>query len=57
MKIHEVVITGYGMINGVGNNANDAFSALVAGKSGVDIISHFDASNEKSISSLNLCSP
>ena len=47
MKIHEVVITGYGMINGVGNNANDAFSALLAGKSGVDIISHFDASNEK----------
>jgi len=47
MKIHEVVITGYGMINGVGNNANDAFNALLAGNSGVDIISHFDASNEK----------
>ena len=47
MKIHEVVITGYGMINGVGTNANDAFNALLAGNSGVDIISHFDASNEK----------
>ncbi len=47
MHLHRVVVTGYGMITGVGHNAHDTFSALLQGKPGVDRITLFDASNEK----------
>ena len=39
-----VVVTGIGMINAVGNNKEEAFENILAGKTGVDKISHFDAS-------------
>lgn len=39
-----VVVTGIGLICGVGNNAEDVWKALLAGKSGVGKITHFDAS-------------
>jgi 3-oxoacyl-[acyl-carrier-protein] synthase II len=39
-----VVVTGVGLICGVGNNADDVWQALLAGKSGVDRITGFDAS-------------
>lgn len=41
-----VVVTGIGMINGVGNNANDSFQAMLDGISGVDYITYFDASSD-----------
>lgn len=41
----KVVITGIGMINGVGNNASESFNAILEGKSGVDYISYFDTTN------------
>lgn len=42
-----VVVTGMGCISPVGNNVNDTWSALLAGKSGSGMITHFDASNHK----------
>jgi 3-oxoacyl-[acyl-carrier-protein] synthase II len=40
-----VVITGIGLICGVGNTVPEVWSGLLAGKSGVAKITHFDASN------------
>ncbi len=40
-----VVITGIGLICGVGNTTEAVWQALLAGKSGVDRITGFDASN------------
>ncbi len=39
-----VVVTGVGLICGVGNNTGDVWQALQAGKSGVERITGFDAS-------------
>ncbi len=41
-----VVVTGIGMINAVGNSAKDSFKALLNGVSGIDYITHFDASKD-----------
>lgn len=38
-----VVITGIGLICGVGNNTEEVWKALQAGKSGIGRITHFDA--------------
>jgi len=43
----KVVVTGMGCISPVGNNVNDTWSALLAGKSGAGMITHFDASKHK----------
>ena len=40
-----VVITGLGLICGVGNTTNEVWQGLLAGKGGVDRITQFDASN------------
>ena len=40
-----VVVTGLGMINGVGHDCKSAFDAIVRGECGVDTISLFDATN------------
>ena len=37
-----VVVTGIGLICGVGHNVPDTWTALLAGKSGVATITHFD---------------
>jgi len=37
-----VVVTGIGMINAVGLNKDEAFENIIAGKTGVDRITHFD---------------
>ena len=42
-----VVVTGLGCICPVGNNVNDAWQALLAGKSGAAPITAFDASAHK----------
>jgi 3-oxoacyl-[acyl-carrier-protein] synthase II len=42
--MQRVVVTGLGMINSVGNSVEDSFNAIVAGKTGIDKISLFDAS-------------
>src|ERR1700736_5087742 len=39
-----VVVTGLGLICGVGNTTDEVWKALLAGKSGVDRITSFDAS-------------
>jgi len=39
-----VVITGIGLICGVGNTVPEVWSGLLAGKSGIAKITHFDAS-------------
>lgn len=39
-----VVVTGMGVVSPVGNNVPDFWKNLLAGKSGVDYITHFDAS-------------
>ena len=40
----KVVITGLGAVTPLGNSANDNWQALSAGKSGIDRITLFDAS-------------
>ena len=40
-----VVITGLGLICGLGNTTSEVWQGLLAGKSGVDRITQFDASN------------
>ncbi|MBN1451112.1 MAG: beta-ketoacyl-ACP synthase II [Anaerolineales bacterium] len=42
-----VVVTGLGCISPVGNNVNETWGALLAGKSGAALITHFDASQHK----------
>ncbi len=44
MQTQRVVVTGLGMINALGHNVADSFEAIKAGKTGVDKISLFDAS-------------
>ena len=39
-----VVVTGIGVISAVGNNAEDTWQALLAGKSGIERITSFDVS-------------
>jgi 3-oxoacyl-[acyl-carrier-protein] synthase II len=43
--VRRVVITGLGLICGVGNTTTEVWQGLLAGKSGVDRITQFDASN------------
>ena len=40
--MQRVVVTGLGMINSVGNNVEESFKAIVAGKCGIDRITLFD---------------
>ena len=42
-----VVVTGLGCVSPVGNNVNDTWQALLAGKSGAAPITAFDASAHK----------
>ncbi len=45
--MRRVVVTGLGCISPVGNNVEDAWASLLAGKSGAGKITHFDASRHK----------
>jgi len=43
--VRRVVVTGLGLICGVGNTSSEVWKNIVAGKSGVAKITHFDAGN------------
>ncbi len=43
--MRRVVVTGYGMLSPLGNDAETTWQNLLAGKSGIDTIEHFDVSN------------
>lgn len=45
MSKRRVVITGMGIISPVGNTVEEAWAAIVAGRSGVGPITHFDAAS------------
>lgn len=45
MSRRRVVVTGLGCISPVGNTVSEAWSNLLAGKSGIDLITKFDAAN------------
>lgn len=47
MELKRVVVTGIGCITPVGNNPEEAWANLVAGKSGAAPITHFDSSKFK----------
>ena len=45
MSRRRVVVTGLGCVSPVGNTVAQAWDSLLAGKSGIDLITRFDASN------------
>ena len=45
MTRRRVVVTGLGLISPVGNTVADSWANLLAGQSGIDFITRFDASN------------
>ncbi len=45
MSRRRVVVTGLGCISPVGNTVQDAWANLLAGQSGIDLITKFDATN------------
>lgn len=47
MELKRVVVTGLGCVTPLGNNPEETWAALVAGKSGAGPITHFDASKFK----------
>lgn len=47
MELKRVVITGMGALTPIGNNLNEFWENLIAGKSGAAPITHFDASKFK----------
>src|SRR5688572_12277387 len=44
MSKKRVVVTGMGIISPIGNTVSEYWTNLIAGKSGVDKITHFDVS-------------
>lgn len=45
MASRRVVVTGMGMLTPLGNSVESTWEGIVAGKSGISLIDHFDASN------------
>ena len=45
MTRRRVVVTGLGCISPVGNSVKDAWANVLAGNSGIDLITRFDATN------------
>lgn len=48
MELKRVVVTGLGAVTPLGNNPEDTWNAMLAGKSGAAPITHFDSSKFKS---------
>ena len=47
MELKRVVVTGLGCVTPLGNNPEETWANLIAGKSGAAPITHFDATNFK----------
>lgn len=47
IKMKRVVVTGVGMVSPLGNTAEETWTGLLAGRSGVDYITRFDTSQHK----------
>lgn len=45
MSRRRVVVTGLGMLTGLGNTVESTWAGIVAGKSGISMIDHFDTTN------------
>ena len=45
MSRRRVVVTGLGCVSPVGNTVAESWANLLAGQSGIDLITKFDASN------------
>src|SRR5574343_1585873 len=45
MTRRRVVVTGLGCVSPVGNTVDEAWANLLAGRSGIDLVTKFDASN------------
>lgn len=45
MTRRRVVVTGLGMLTPLGNSVDSSWEGILAGKSGISLIDHFDASN------------
>ena len=45
MTRRRIVVTGLGLVTPVGNTVDESWASIVAGKSGIDHVTHFDASN------------
>lgn len=48
MSKNRVVITGLGMLSPIGNTVKSTWDSLLSGKSGIDLIQHFDTSKYNS---------
>jgi len=44
LNVHRVVVTGLGTVNALGNNVEDFWASLLAGKSGIRAVTRFDVS-------------
>ena len=44
LNVHRVVVTGLGTVNALGNNVEDFWASLLAGKSGIRSVTRFDVS-------------
>ena len=45
MSRRRVVVTGLGMLTGLGNTVESTWAGIIAGKSGISLIDHFDTTN------------
>ena len=45
MSRRRVVVTGLGCVSPVGNTVSESWANILAGKSGIDLITKFDTSN------------
>ena len=45
MSKRRVVVTGLGMVTPVGNSVYETWNNIIAGKSGIRLIDHFDTSD------------
>ena len=55
--MRRVVITGMGAVTPVGNNVNDMWEAVKAGKCGIGKITHFNTENSAAVSYTHLTLP
>lgn len=47
IEVRRVVVTGVGLVSPLGNTAEETWAGLMAGRSGVDLITRFDTSQHK----------